>query len=134
MKHLSVNLMEIGRYNVVTLELATTGHGHHSAKNVCVILYIVCFVSSCVLFVCKCVLYCCHGISPRLQFNKYIKSPDRPQTECASHLRRLHTDHRNSVAAQIRSEAVQMLTRNATRRTQSQSDATFPTLRTSDTD
>jgi len=134
MKHLSVNLMEIGRYSVVTLELAKTGHGPHSSKHFCVVLYIVCFVSFCVLFLCKCVLYYCHRVSTQLQFNKYIISPDRPQTEYASHLRWLHTDHRTAVAAQIRSEAVQMLTRNVTRGTQSQSDATFLTLHISDTD
>ena len=47
--------------------LEKTGHGPHSSKNFCVVLFIVCFVSFCVLFVCKRVLYYCHRMATQLQ-------------------------------------------------------------------
>jgi len=47
---------------------AKTGHGPHSSKKNCVVLYILCFiVLFCVLSVCKCVLYYCHRLTTQLK-------------------------------------------------------------------
>jgi magnesium-transporting ATPase (P-type) len=54
-------------------KLAKTGHGPHSFKTFCVVLYIF-FVFFSVMFVCKCVLYYCHRVATQLQFNKFFIS------------------------------------------------------------